>query len=91
MNLPASIGPFSLLFEKTKQDIKNKKINNNHMIRSAMKMNYNEKEISFLNNFFIYKKIRNVPTSSVFNSIVKNKKSKKNKFIKLKNKIRLIM
>jgi len=91
VNLPASLGPFSLLFEKMKQDLKSNKIKMNGRIRSAMNMNYNEKEISFLNNFFIYKKIRNVPTHSVFNSIVKHKKSNKNKFRKLKDKIKLVM
>ena len=91
LKLPASIGPFSLLFEKTKQDIKSGNIQNTSRIRSAMKMNHNEKEISFLNNYFIYKKIRNVPTQSVFNSIVKNKKSNKTKFRKLKTKVKLVM
>ena len=91
LKLPASIGPFSLLFEKTKQDIKSGNIQNTSRIRSVMKMNHNEKEISFLNNYFIYKKIRNVPTQSVFNSIVKNKKSNKTKFRKLKTKVKLVM
>ena len=91
LNLPASIGPFSLLHEKMKQDIKSGNTHSSSILKSAMKMNHNEKEISFLNNFFIYKKIRNVPTQSVFNSIVKHKKSKKTKFVKLKTKVKLVM
>jgi len=88
LNFSSSVGSFSLLFEKLNQDLKSHKIKKDNHVISTLKMNENEKQISFLNNFFIYKKIRNVPTQSVFNSLVKNKK--KSKYKKLKQKIKLV-
>ena len=44
-----------------------------HYIGDALNMTNNEKEISFLNNYFIYKKIRNVNSEKMVN-ILKEKK-----------------
>ena len=41
-------------------DIKSKKLNEKD-IGSSLRMNDYEKEISFLNRYFVYKKIRSVP------------------------------
>ena len=41
---------------------------------SASNMTPNEKKISFYNNYFIYKKVRNVDTISVFNTMVGSSK-----------------
>ena len=86
----SSIGSFSLLFDdlqkNIKEDFRLKKI-----VGSSTNMNYNEKKISFLYNYFIFKKRRPVNAKSVFNSIIKTKTIKKIKFRKLKTKIILKM
>ena len=58
---------------------------------TAPNLNPNEKKISFLNNYFIYKKRRPINGETVFNSLVKSepKKKKKLRFKKLKRKIKL--
>ena len=55
---PSSIGSFSDLFNIMEEELDNKRIRLTN-IGTANKMNSAEKEISFLNNYFIYKKIRN--------------------------------
>jgi len=40
----------------------------------AMKMTPKEKQISFYNNYFIYKKIRNVDTNAVYNTMIGSSK-----------------
>jgi len=54
---PSSIGSFSELFDKMKSELQQKKILKKN-IGQALNMTTNEKRISFLNNYFIYKKIR---------------------------------
>ena len=54
---PSSIGSFSELFDKMKNELQQKKILKKN-IGQALNMTTNEKRISFLNNYFIYKKIR---------------------------------
>jgi len=83
----SGIGSFSLLFNKMNIDIKK----NSYLKKkygTADKLNVNEKKISFLNNYFIFKKRRPVNAESVYNSIVKIKTVKvKLKWKKLKKKI----
>ena len=40
----------------------------------ASEMNRNEKQISFYNNYFIYKKIRNVDSKNVYESLTNTNK-----------------
>jgi len=83
-----SIGSFSLLFDEFISSMDRR--SNKKGYGEAAKLSEKEKKISFLNNYFIYKKRRSVPAESVFNSIVKNtKKKKKFKFKKIKRKIKL--
>ena len=72
--------------------IRNKRLNRIN-IGDADKMSSNEKKISFLNNYFIYKKRRPVNAEAVYNSIIKTKPKTKRKirFKKLKRKIKLKM
>ena len=58
LGFPSSIGSFSDLFDIMKDELNTKRIRLTN-IGTANKMNKAEKEISFLNNYFIYKKIRN--------------------------------
>ena len=58
---------------------RNKHNSNKHNYGTAGELNVNEKKISFLNNYFIYKKRRPVNAEAVYNSIVKTKpKPRKN-------------
>ena len=63
-NLPNSTGMFSDLYNIMKNEIKqDKRIANNY--KKAPIMTANERTISFLNRFFIYKKVRNVDADKV--------------------------
>jgi hypothetical protein len=85
----SSIGSFSLLYNKMNNKIK--RGTDVSLFGSAPNLNPNEKKISFLNNYFIYKKRRPINGETVFNSLVKSgpEKKKKMKFKKLKSKIKL--
>ena len=87
------IGSVSLLFDRMKNFLKRSRSkSHSDKFGTAPNMNYNEKKISFLNNYFIFKKRRPVNAESVYKSIVKNEKVKKKfKFKKLKKKIKLKM
>ena len=66
LGLPSSIGSFSELHDVMKQEIKTQKIKNTD-IGTALSMTDAEKDISFLNNYFVFKKIRDVNVPNVFN------------------------
>jgi hypothetical protein len=68
IGLPRSIGSFQQLYNSMLSDIKKK--NNSNSYGKAVKMSPQEKQISYYNNYFIFKKVRNVNTSEVFNSLV---------------------
>ena len=57
MGFPRAIGSFSDLYTTMMEDIERKKINKTNIGKATI-MTQNEKTISFLNNYFIYKKIR---------------------------------
>ena len=62
---------FQELFSKMKQDIKdNPKTKNDY--RKATRMSANERTISFLNNYFIYKKVRSVDADAISMHSIKN-------------------
>jgi len=64
-NISESSGLFSDLFNRMSQDIKR----NTRLERDfgdAINMSPGERQISFLNRYFIYKKVRNVDTENVF-------------------------
>lgn len=56
-NLPSSLDSFESLFNKLEEETKNG-IKKKSEIGSSLDMNPLEKQISFLNNYFIYKKVR---------------------------------
>ena len=59
LNLPASYGSFEQLYNFMTMDLKK----NNHLLKkigTANALSDEEKQISFLNNYFVFKKIRNV-------------------------------
>ena len=66
INLPSSIGSFNDLYNQMNIDIQKDKSFNNK-IGSANNMSSEEKQISFLNNYFVFKKIRNVNLNEINN------------------------
>lgn len=64
LGLSKSIGSFSDLFADMKIELKkNPRSRNNY--GNALKMSAIERNISFLNNYFVYKKVRNVDAAAV--------------------------
>ena len=57
-NLPGPINSFSELFKNMKLEVESKRLNRSE-IGSALNLSSEEKEISYLNNYFVFKKIRN--------------------------------
>ena len=64
LDLPSSIGYFDELFENMDKELKiNKQLANK--IGNSLIMSKEEKQISFLNKYFIFKKVRNVTNESL--------------------------
>lgn len=66
LGLKKSIGSFEILFKQMENSIK-RRPNIHNKYGSALNMSHYEKDISFLNNYFIFKKTTNVPADNVFN------------------------
>tara|TARA_B100001123_G_scaffold449689_1_gene616101 strand:+ start:655 stop:3987 length:3333 start_codon:yes stop_codon:yes gene_type:complete len=64
VGFPTSIGSFEDLYDQMCTEIKDKRIKLKN-IGKASKMNSIEKRISFMNNYFIYKKIRNTNAKEI--------------------------
>ena len=64
MGFNQSIGSFKSLFNMMEDDIHHRKLKEKD-IGQALKMSLKEKNISFLNNYFIFKKVRNVNAGEV--------------------------
>lgn len=58
LGFPSGVGSFAELYELMEDELLNKRLKKVN-IGSADKMTSNEKKISFLNNYFIFKKVRN--------------------------------
>ena len=64
LGFPKSVGTFQELFAKMQSDIKEfPKTRNDY--GKALQMTANERKISFLNNYFIYKKVRAVDAAAI--------------------------
>jgi hypothetical protein len=64
LGLPTGIGSFRSLFTKMMEEI-NRNPNKSKDYGNAMNMSNAEKDISYLNNYFVYKKIRNINANDV--------------------------
>ena len=64
MDLPSANGSFEDLFYKMNSELKSKKLYYKN-IGNANKLSANERRISFLNKYFIYKKVRDVNAEAV--------------------------
>jgi len=69
IGLPEGSGMFVELFNQMVNEIKKNPIKENEY-GEAFKMRHYEKEISFLNRYFVYKKIRNVDAYKIANSFI---------------------
>ena len=71
LGLPSSKGSFRELYGNMKEDIKrNRKAKNEY--GSAVDMSVGEETISFLNNYFVYKKTHDVDAKSIANRLMGN-------------------
>lgn len=66
MNMPNSSGLFSNLYAKLEKE------NKNGFYGKSLHMSPNEKKISFLNRYMIFKKVRNVDASKIMKMAMKN-------------------
>jgi len=73
IGIPNSVGSFQQLYGLMEQEI-NKFPKKRNDYGDALKMTSKEKQISFYNNYFIYKKIRNVDTRAVYNTMIGSSK-----------------
>ena len=64
INLTDSVGSFEQLYKLMQTNIKNGSLDRNE-IGTAYKMTRQEQDISFLNNYFIYKKVRSVDIKDI--------------------------
>lgn len=64
LGLPEGTGMFSDLFQQMQEQVKRDRFKKNEY-GTALQMNANEKKISFLNRYFVYKKIRNVNAEKI--------------------------
>jgi hypothetical protein len=69
IHMPSSSGLFSELFTKMKDEISRNPINSK-FYKDAMKMTAGERKISFLNRYFIYKKVRNVDAEKLVKNFI---------------------
>ena len=69
MGFPQAIGSFEDLFDNMMDDIHNNKLKKFN-IGKAANLSANEKIISFLNNYFIYKKVRNPNAKEITDNIL---------------------
>ena len=73
IGIPSSVGSFQQLYGLMENEI-NKFPKRKLEYGDSLKMTPQEKQISFYNNYFIYKKIRNVDTRAVYNTMVGSSK-----------------
>jgi len=69
IHMPASTGLFNELFNKMKDEIK-RNPKNAGLYKDAMNMTAGERKISFLNRYFIYKKVRNVDADKLATNLI---------------------
>ena len=69
MGFPKAIGSFELLYDRMEDELESKRIKKSN-IGKANNMSSNEKIISFLNNYFIFKKIRDPNAREITNTLL---------------------
>lgn len=69
-NLPGAISSFSEMFKNMQYEFKSQRLNKQN-VGNALNMSSEEKTISFLNNYFVYKKIRNPDAEAISKTLIK--------------------
>lgn len=69
LGFPTAIGSFELLYDKMEDELESNRIKKSN-IGKADNMSSNEKIISFLNNYFIFKKIRDPNAKEITNTLL---------------------
>lgn len=69
MRMPNGIGSFEELHNMMNTEIKQKRLRASN-VGDAQKMSFNEKKVSFLNNYFIFKKVRDVNAEAVYKTSI---------------------
>ena len=69
MGFPTAIGSFERLFDIMEDELENKRIKQSN-IGKAKNMTPNEKTISFLNNYFIFKKVRSPNAKEITDNLL---------------------
>ena len=88
LGLPNSIGGFNLLFSEMQHQINSNRLRQSD-IGEALRMTSDEKKISFLNKYFVFKKIRDVNAEEVekiqlnLNTLVEEEMAEKNEQLNL--------
>ena len=72
LGLPTSVGSFSSLFSLMEKQIAAKKADDQNKFGNALKMTKEQKNISFLNNYFIFKKVRTVNIEDIRSGLSQN-------------------
>ena len=88
-NLPSNTGLFSDIFKKLENDIKKNKNVDNY--GDAVNMTVGEKNISYLNRYFIYKKIRNVNAKEVSMGLLNQTYDEELELMEKTNKIKSVI
>ena len=65
MNIPSGIGSFKTLYDNLREYVK-RVPSKEKIYKEALNMSANEKKISFLNNYFVYKKVRQVDSGTIY-------------------------
>ena len=65
MNIPSGIGSFKTLYDNLQEYVK-RAPSKEKIYKEALNMSANEKKISFLNNYFVYKKVRQVDSGTIY-------------------------
>ena len=65
MRLPNPIGSFKELFTQMNNEIRERRLRDGN-VGDAVNMTEKEKRVSFLNNYFVFKKVRDVDTEAVY-------------------------
>ncbi len=73
IGIPSSVGSFQQLYGLMEQEIKKYPKKKNEY-GQALNMTSQEKQISFYNNYFIYKKVRNVDINAIYNTMIGSSK-----------------
>jgi hypothetical protein len=75
MRFKNPLGSFEELYEEMEDNIKTERLRK-AIVKDALEMSDDEKQISFLNNYFIYKKIRNVNAEKMVKLLLSKKDEK---------------